>query len=136
MGLIGRLLSSWYTGRGFSKFTNHKWEEAAALFEKAIKLDPNSGKVELTYSCLGRCYLALNRTSEAKKNLSMAYNLYQKNISSSLANRFEVQQYKELLKAYSNVLQKAGDSDLAQEMARKAEEIPIKEVVPDEGKKR
>jgi len=122
MGLIGGLLASWYTGRAFYKFTGKEYKNAVCLFEKALRLDPKSGRTELTYSCLGRCYLALGQMDRALQNFSVAYESYQKNIS-SVQGKFETAQYKEFLKTYSYALSKVGQLDQSKEIARKAEEF-------------
>jgi tetratricopeptide (TPR) repeat protein len=126
MRVIKKLLASWYTGGAFSRFARKNYKDAADLFEKALRLDPDSGRKELSYSCLGRCYLVLGRMNEALKNLSMAYELYEKNISAALQNDFELSQYKEFLKAYSYALEQIGKSEYAHEIARRAEDVDKK----------
>ncbi len=120
MRLIRRLLAGLYVGSAFRKFIDTKYEDAARLFEKALRLDPNSDRMELTYSCLGRCYLHLGRMDEALKNLSLAYDLYQKNMSTVFQSEFELTQYKDFLNAYSCALEKVGQIDFAREVAQQA----------------
>jgi tetratricopeptide (TPR) repeat protein len=126
MQLIRKMLAGWYAGAGATKFAKQKYEEAARLFEKFLRLDPNSGRTEMTYSFLGRCYLALGQMDKALHNFSVAYEMYQKNISAVLSE-FERTQYKEFLKAYSYALMKAGQLDHSQEIARKAKDLMEKE---------
>lgn len=122
MALWKKWLASWYSGLAFSKFQRQKHEEAARLFQKVCKLDPDGDHMELTYSCLGRCFLSLKRNSEALHALTTAYKLYQKQ-NKTPEGDFELQEYEEFLRAYSYALNKAGYADRLKEINLKLEKL-------------
>jgi tetratricopeptide (TPR) repeat protein len=122
MSFFGKLITPWYSGLAFSKFHRQRYEEAARLFEKVCKLDPTGDRMELVYSCLGRCYLALEKDDEALEILSNAFQLYQKRTQGP-ENDFERREYKELLRAYNFALEKTGLVDRAKEIAIELENV-------------
>jgi len=112
-------LAGWYAGGGFNKFLKKQHKEAARLFEKSLKLDSDSKGTGLIYSCLGRCYLALGQMDKALQKFSVAYELYQKNVSAVLSE-FQRTQYREFLEAYAYALREVGQFDASQKIALKA----------------
>jgi tetratricopeptide (TPR) repeat protein len=123
MRLFGKWLAPWYSGLAFSKFANGKYQDAIRLFEKVIKLDPEADRIDLIYSCLGRCHLALGQLNEALETLNIAYELFLKQKQGFLKNNFEKRDYKEFLDAYSYVLRKFGHAEHALEIEKKAREV-------------
>jgi len=125
MAFWEKWLVPWYSGLAFSKFQRQKYKDAARLFEKICKLDPKGDRMELIYSCLGRCYLALEKNNEAFKVLTTAYDLYRQRgyIPKEDFNRV---QYKEFLRAYSYILSKVGQESRSKEVALELEKLSEK----------
>ena len=92
------------------------------MFEKVCKLDPNGDRMELIYSCLGRCYLSLEKNSEAFEVLTTAYDLYRQR-DAIPEESFEQQEYKEFLRAYSFILNKIGQDNRSKEIALELEKL-------------
>ena len=127
MCFFGKWLAPWYSGLAFSKFANGQYQDAIRLFEKFIKLDPQTDRIHLIYSCLGRCYLALGQLNEALKTLNTAYELFLKQSQVFLKNEFEEREYREFLEAYSYVLRKFGQAEHAVEVEKKAKEVKVRD---------
>jgi tetratricopeptide (TPR) repeat protein len=83
--------------------------------------------MEIIHSCLGRSYLALGKHDKALENLSKAYHLFhtprvqcRKAQDGAYAN-----EYTQMLRSYGEVLAKLGQKELAERIAREAEESHI-----------
>jgi len=125
MSFLGKCLAPIYTGLAFSRFAHEKYEDAARFLEKAIQLDPKTGRMEFIYSCLGRSYLALGRENDALETLATTYEIFHDK-GLTFKGTSELRQYYEFLKAYSSVLHKVGQIERATEIAHEAKEIESK----------
>jgi len=103
------------------RFHQERYEDAVRLLEKARTLDHDPERKELELSYLGRCYLALGRNNDALEHLSAAYEAFRDPIK-TLKTDFEQKEFLDFLNAYRIVLEKVGESDRAQELARQAQE--------------
>ena len=119
--LFTKLRASFLYGRALNRFYRRKYEDAARLLEKSLKLDPFDERNELTLVYLGRSYLALGRLKEAMELLSRAYQPYFQR-KATLESDFEQKEFLEFLNAYHEVLHKMGELDRAREVAHEAEE--------------
>jgi len=103
------------------RFHQKKYIDAVRLFKKVCQLDPRSERKELELSYLGRSYLALGRYNDALEYLSKAYESFRER-SRHLQRDFERREYLEYLQAFSDILEKVGQSDRARAVSREAEE--------------
>lgn len=116
-----------YCGHGFYRFAEGKYEEAARIFEKVCRLHREGERMEIIHSCLGRCYLAIGKNDEALENLSTAYHLFHKNRVPYRKGENSVypNEYMQMIEAYSEVLLRLGQTELAEKIAKEAEESHI-----------
>jgi tetratricopeptide (TPR) repeat protein len=98
-----------------------RYKDAAPLFEKVCELDPTNKRIEYVYSCLGRCYLAMEKHDEALIALEKGYDLYHKR-NQPIKDSFERKDFKELLKAYRSILQHFQKNDFASDIDRELNE--------------
>lgn len=74
--LFGKLRSSFYYGRGLSRFHSARHKEALRLFDKANELDPLQSENPYYNSLRGRTLLALHEYQGAVLALTRARDLF------------------------------------------------------------
>ena len=75
MNFFRKLFGPFYYGIAMAKFTSNHHKEAAKLLENAYKFYPHPDRPEYYYSCLGRCYLAIEKYDEAYEALQRSWEL-------------------------------------------------------------
>jgi tetratricopeptide (TPR) repeat protein len=96
---FGKCIGAYLYGRAVMRFYQKRYEDTARLLEKACKLDPNDERKELTYSYLGRSYLALKRYDDALEIMSQAYELFRKR-SQSIKDESERSEFIQFIRAF------------------------------------
>lgn len=104
-------------GRGLMRFHQKRFEQAARIFEKVCRLDPDQDRKDLTYSYLGRSLIRIGRRNEALKIMSEAYELFVLRIQ-SLKNEFERKEFMDFIKDYIEALSGAGQTERVKEIER------------------
>ena len=119
VSLIRDWIAAAFSDRGFCWFAEGKFQAAAYAFEVVCWLNPEGDRMEIILSCLGRCYLALGKGDKALGNLSKAYYLFHnpKDPYGEPGDRAYPEEYKQMLKAYSQVLLSLGRTELAEKIA-------------------
>lgn len=121
MSIIAKWIAAGLYGLACGHFFRGRYSKAALLFEKICRLTPDEERMELCYSYLGQCYLALGQREKALESLSRAYEPYRIRSQNS-EDEFEQREYIKFLRALSDVLSATDLPIRAQEIEREAEE--------------
>lgn len=70
MTLLRKWRAAFLYGRALGKFNRRKYKNAARLFRTVSTLETNDERKELTYSYLGRSYLALGQKNDTLEAMS------------------------------------------------------------------
>ena len=122
MSFLGGYIATVYSAFAYRKFAQKKYFDAIRLFEKASKFESDNNVKKITYSYLGRCYVAVKKDEKALEVMTRAYELFHEKGEKKI-DGFQKKEYKEFLEAYSYALNKLGRLERAKEIDEEAKGI-------------
>jgi len=124
MWFFKRWKAAFLYGRAIMRFRQKRYEDAVRLFEIVCKLEPDDERKELTYSYLGRSYLALRQYDEALRMMSRAYELF-RGRSRIITDENDQREFTKFVGEYVKVLIKVGQNKRAKEIQQEVEKWQI-----------
>lgn len=106
------------------RFRQKRYEDAVRLFGIVCKLEPEDERKELTYSYIGRSYLALGQYDEALRMMSIAYELFRGRYRIT-KDKNDQREFTKYVEEYVKILNKVGQNEKAKEIQREVEEWKI-----------
>ena len=110
-------------GRALGRFYQRRYEDAAVLFERAERLDPDHARVHFNHALQGRCYCALGRNKDALELLSRAYGPYCDCAQRESFDSHTKRDFVDFLDVFSHVLLRTGKADRAEQVALQASDF-------------
>jgi tetratricopeptide (TPR) repeat protein len=124
MWFFKRWKAAFLYGRALMRFRQKRYEDAVRLFGIVCKLEPEDERKELTYSYIGRSYLALGQYDEALRMMSIAYELFRGRYRIT-KDKNDQREFTKYVEEYVKILNKVGQNEKAKEIQREVEEWKI-----------
>jgi tetratricopeptide (TPR) repeat protein len=125
MKFINRAKVALRYGKAIRSFLDNNFESAISLFNIILELNPSDREIRYAHYYIGRSYFAIESDVEAKKHMSIAYDLYYKRLEDRFDEK-DVEYFKTLAKEYTQLLKRIGDKKLAEKIISERKDVLLR----------